>query len=148
MGKLERAHVFIVQSGLILILQQSGGARWWEIPGGELEGNEGPDSTVEREALEETGISLETPVLLRDWWYENRRGQQVHCWAYIARALDAGVVLSPEHTEYRWISLDVYEREHCQTPTSAPEWIVRFLDEMRLNCQLARAYLLAPWPER
>ncbi|HET6614560.1 MAG TPA: NUDIX domain-containing protein [Dehalococcoidia bacterium] len=62
-----RAHVFIVnERDEILVLRQSGGTRWWELPGGALHGGERAAEAVVREAREETGLHIEDPDLLRE----------------------------------------------------------------------------------
>lgn len=78
MDQRARSHVFIVnQHGEILALQQAGGRRWWELPGGTLRTGEHPVDAVIRETLEETGLHLRDPQLLREWEYVDRRGERI-----------------------------------------------------------------------
>ena len=70
----------------MLVLQQAGGWRWWEQPGGTLESGEDGASTAIRETLEETGLRIEAPELLRIWRYRNSRGEEIESYATLPPA--------------------------------------------------------------
>jgi len=136
-----RSHVFVVRDGEILVLG-GGGARWWELPGGDLEdGEDGRDAAI-RETFEETGLSIEAPELLRAWGYHNRRGEAVACYAYAVDAPAGDIRLSTEHSAYAWMSVDEYAEWYCdeRIAEAAPQY-VEFFREMRTNCGLFREWL-------
>jgi 8-oxo-dGTP pyrophosphatase MutT (NUDIX family) len=137
-----RSHAFVVRDGEILVLQQASGgnANWWGQPGGDVEDGERPAITVIRETFEETGLRIEAPELLRTWSYRDRRGDRVQCFMHVAEAPAGDVVLSDEHTDYAWLTIDEYERAYCNAPAAAPEWVKEFLAEMRENCAAFREW--------
>ena len=141
--RVVRAHAFVLRDGRILVLEQAAGARWWETPGGTLEPGESPEDAVVREVLEETGVRIESPVLLRPWSYENRRGDVVGCCTYVAAATEGDVILSDEHARFDWLTVEEYAERYCPEdvhPTTAP-WVRAFLAEMREDCRLLREWL-------
>ena len=119
-----RSHIFLLRDGKILVLRQANGV-WWEQPGGEPKTGETPAAAAIRETMEETGLAITEPELLR-------------CFAYAARAPDGDVRLSEEHRSYEWMTADSYAARYCSDSiaASAPEWARIFLTEMRLNCVL------------
>lgn len=137
----ERSHVFLARDGKILALRQAHGRRWWEFPGGDREPGEAPDTTAVREVFEETALCILEPELLRTWAYQNTRGELVtsHVWA--VEAPPGPVLLSDEHTDYAWMTVDEYAERYCSEELSArvPEYAA-FLAGMRDNCALFRAW--------
>jgi 8-oxo-dGTP pyrophosphatase MutT (NUDIX family) len=132
-----RAHVFVMREDTMLVLQQAGGLRWWEQPGGELVDGESPADASIRETLEETGLRLDRVDLLRQWSYRNKRGEDVACFAYVALAPPGAVRLSDEHTAHAWISIADYAERYCgeRVTQHAPQY-ADFLLGMRENCRL------------
>jgi 8-oxo-dGTP pyrophosphatase MutT (NUDIX family) len=140
-GVLTRAHVFVERGGLILVLQQAGSWRWWECPGGDVEAGEVPADAAMREVFEETGLRIATPLLLREWKYENRHGNVVRAYAFAGRSGSGDVLLSEEHSGYAWMTAREYSDRYCrELPESAPAWVRGFLREMRENCRLFEAW--------
>jgi len=137
-----RSHVFVVRDGKILVLQQAGGMRWWEHPGGTLESGESEQDAPVRETFEETGLRIEAPDLLRTWSYRNARGDHVRCYAFVAEAPEGGIHLSAEHTAYAWMSIDDYELQYCNEGfDEAIPHRADFFAGMRENCYIARKWL-------
>jgi len=62
---------------------------------------------------------------------------------HVAGAPDGDVVLSHEHTDFTWLSIDEYALRYCSDPPGAPEWVKAFLAEMRQNCDAFRVWLRA-----
>lgn len=126
----------------MLALKQASGSTWWGQPGGEVERDELPAETVQRETLEETGLGTSKPELLRSWHYMDRRGERIDCFAFAAKAQPGDVILSSEHSDYAWLSIDEYAETYCSEPAGwrLPGWATAFLAEMRTNCKLARAW--------
>jgi acetyl-CoA carboxylase carboxyl transferase subunit beta len=141
MSLRRRAHAFIYREGKVLVLRQASGAQWWGQPGGDVESGEDPAAAVVREVLEETGLRVETPVLLRTWSYADRRGDVVRCYSYAAMAPNGEVVLSEEHTEHAWMTAGEYAERYCGEPVAAPDWARAFFAGMRENCALFSAWL-------
>jgi 8-oxo-dGTP pyrophosphatase MutT (NUDIX family) len=137
MATHSRAHVFVYRGDTILVLQQASGT-WWEQPGGDLLPDEEAEAAAVRETLEETGLTIQSPVLLREWAYRNRRDDEVRCFAYAAEAPSGEVVLSEEHAAFEWMAADAYAERYCNESVAAlaPAWARAFLAEMRTNCAL------------
>ena len=132
-----RSHIFLLRDGKMLVLRQANGV-CWEQPGGEPKTGETPAAAAIRETMEETGLAITEPELLRCWTYRNRNREEVRCFAYAARAPDGDVRLSEEHRAYEWMTAESYAARYCSVAVEAlvPEWARIFLTEMRLNCVL------------
>ena len=90
------------ERGELLALRSVFGGRWL-LPGGHInEGEDGPEA-LRREVREETGIEAVElgGVFDTDTW-TNREGAHYGVF-FLGRVRDAQVVLSEEHTEYRWL---------------------------------------------
>lgn len=95
--------------GDVLVLRRAeekyaglGGA--WDIPGGRIDPGTSLAENLAREIREETGLTLsETPTLIaaQDILKGDRHVVRL---TYVG-AIEGDVTLSPEHTEYRWVSL-------------------------------------------
>jgi 8-oxo-dGTP pyrophosphatase MutT (NUDIX family) len=144
MPTLQRAHVFVVRDGMILVLHQSGPPRWWETPGGDAEAGETPAQAAIRETHEETGLHITEPQLLREWGYRGASGTDVAAYAYAAFAPEGEVTLSREHRGYAWMSVEEYAERYCSEAIgrAAPRY-AQFLAEMRENCRLFEQWLTA-----
>lgn len=128
----------------MLVLQQSGGVRWWEQPGGTLEPGEDAASAAIRETFEETGLRIEAPELLRIWSYRNARGEEVESYAYVAAAPPGEIHLSEEHCAYAWMAIDDYVVGYCNDALiEAVPQRADFLRGLRENCALFREWLRA-----
>lgn len=80
--------------------------RVWELPGGKLNFGESPDAAIQRELLEETGLTASIVKLTRVRSYMSKAGTQHNIELfYILSPVDEEpiVVLSEAHDEYRWI---------------------------------------------
>lgn len=131
------SHVFVTREGKILALQQAQGLRWWELPGGEVEHDEPPAAAAVRETLEETGLRIGQPELLRRWSYCNSHGLIVDCYAYVAETMSSAVRLSDEHDAYEWMTVQDYAARFCTDLFGGGvPWIAAFLAEMRQNCAI------------
>jgi 8-oxo-dGTP diphosphatase len=78
----------------------------WEIPGGRLEKGEDIFSGLKREVKEETGMEIEilNPLKVHD--FTRKDEQKIHMTTFLCRPLSHSVVLSHEHTEYSWMTLE------------------------------------------
>ncbi len=105
-------------------------------PGGDIEGDEEPDTAATRETLEETGLLVERLKLLRRWSWQHPADAYVRqIWTYIATAPVGEVRLSVEHTAYEWTTPSEYAERFCSERLAeiAPEYAGMFR-EMRANC--------------
>jgi 8-oxo-dGTP pyrophosphatase MutT (NUDIX family) len=141
---LERAHVFVVRDGLILALRQASTRGWWEFPGGDLEPGEAAAAAAIRETLEEAGLAIDAPDLLRTWSYHNAQGVEIIGHAHAAESPAGGVALSDEHVDFAWMSVDEYERRYCSEAMgeAVPQY-AEFFTGLRENCRLFRDWLTA-----
>ena len=92
----------------VLLLRRSknevGNVGLWELPGGHIDFGEHPNTSVVREAFEESGIKIRTPSILNISSRLNRRNEHSICMTYLAHVQLPQVILSDEHDEYLWIS--------------------------------------------
>lgn len=100
-------HVLVKKAGKYLILKKSttdpDGPGKWDLPGGGMHEGEQPFKTVHREAKEETGIKVKITRILAVYAIPYH-----HLWSVEltveAKYVSGRVKLSPEHSEYSWVS--------------------------------------------
>lgn len=140
------ADVFVVRDEKILVLERGvgQGRGFWMPPGGIVEPGEDPAEAARRETLEETGLDIGEPTLLRVWGYEHPRDGHVYHATYWADAPDGDVRISIEHTDYRWMPIDDYIEAYCHArfEATAPQY-ASFLRQLRHNCELMQSVLQA-----
>lgn len=98
--------VFARRNKQILILKRGGGGEMggaWYIPGGGVEAGEAPDVAALRELREEAGIVPTGPLTLIGVIPMRVYGNDSLQVIYAADCDDGDVVLSDEHTGFRWI---------------------------------------------
>ncbi|MBD3313848.1 NUDIX domain-containing protein [Candidatus Woesearchaeota archaeon] len=84
----------------------------WEVPGGRLEPEEHIFDGLKREAKEETGLDISINSPLKEHNFTREDGQRIRMLTYMCRLSDslgsgsASVVLSNEHSDHEWLSLD------------------------------------------
>ncbi|MBW2966665.1 NUDIX domain-containing protein [Candidatus Woesearchaeota archaeon] len=78
----------------------------WEIPGGRLELGENPLDALRRETKEETNLEIEILNPLRVNHFTRDDGQAITMISFLCRPRSNSVMLSKEHTDYKWIELD------------------------------------------
>jgi 8-oxo-dGTP diphosphatase len=108
MAKIQELNTYIVlfNGDRVLLLKRPNGL--WEFPGGAIEWGESPEACVVREAREETGLSATSISLVGVTSATYPKGtDEKHSIYIVYRGLapSSEVVLSGEHTEYRWLTL-------------------------------------------
>jgi 8-oxo-dGTP diphosphatase len=98
-------------SGKILLVKRSDKANYlpgiWEDLGGRIKQFEEPEDALRREVREETGLEIEIlkPLaVFHDYYGERRAENELLIITYWCKAKSDQVVLSDEHTDYRWVS--------------------------------------------
>lgn len=109
----------VVHDGKVLILREAeayvDGANIgkYDFPGGRLEPGEHYSDALEREVLEETGLSIKIgiPITVREW-RPTVRGEewQVVAMFFLCHATSSDVRLSKDHDVYEWINPREYEK--------------------------------------
>ncbi len=96
---------FIIDNGRFLLLKRNNAPRVWGLPGGRLNRDEDPNTGIHREIFEETGLTVEIISPAGIWYGDFGQGIYISI-DYLARKISGDVVLSDEHADYRWASLD------------------------------------------
>ena len=134
------AEVFICRADSFLILQRAGGRGKgsWAPPVGMVEPGEDTTAAAVREVLEETGLRVDQPDILRRWLWQLPGDSYVRVTTTLtAKALPGEVKLSVEHTDSDWISPAQYTERFChpRLVKIAPDY-AGMLAEGRINCML------------
>jgi len=137
------AHIFIVRGADMLTLRFASRGNWY-LPGGFVEPGEAPGDAAIRETMEETGLRIEAPALLRTWEFADLGGRNAvrTRYLYAARSSSGDVRLSDEHTDYAWLTPDAYVRRNCSEAIEAAlPAFGAFIADIRHNCGLLAAWL-------
>jgi ADP-ribose pyrophosphatase YjhB (NUDIX family) len=103
------AFAFVERDGDYLVLErgQEPYRGRWELPGGFVEAGESPAEAVRREVFEETGLGVETPIILGA--YTSRYGDDGK-WtvdvAFHCQAPSGELSLSAESSDAAWVSIE------------------------------------------
>jgi 8-oxo-dGTP diphosphatase len=99
-----------VNTGRVLLMKRSAHVPFlpgvWEDIGGRLKQFEEPEEALWREVREETGLEIEIirPISVFHLFHgERNAGNELIIITYWCRSPSDHVVLSPEHSEYRWL---------------------------------------------
>lgn len=114
--------VQIVTSGFIksdekfLIVKRSADETFlpnvWELPGGKSEPEENPNDSVVREVYEECGLTITVtrPAVIKSYVSEERNIHYVEIFYLCSLVTESSqVILSEEHSEFKWISFEEIE---------------------------------------
>lgn len=92
----------------LLIHRRMGDLEGWEGAGGKVEEGESLEEAVCREIMEETGLTV-VPERFLYASLDEIGGKKIIFIVYLCSTTEENVVLSSEHTEYRWT-----DREECR----------------------------------
>jgi 8-oxo-dGTP diphosphatase len=119
-------------SGKILLVKRSDKANYlpgiWEDLGGRIKQFEEPEDALHREVREETGLDIEIlkPLaIFHDYYGERTADNELLIITYWCKAKSDQVVLSDEHTEYRWVTAEeaLVLAEHIGVRRDIQAWI-------------------------
>ncbi|WP_421378919.1 NUDIX hydrolase [Bacillus salacetis] len=98
----------VLKNGQVLIVQRSMddevGGGTWECPGGKIDFGEDLETALMREIKEETGLNVTVEKLLYAVSFNTDPSRQVVLLTYLCESKSTNVVLSDEHSSYRWVS--------------------------------------------
>jgi hypothetical protein len=89
---------------------------------------------------------IETPELLRVWSWEAQFDRNAYHALYIANAPEGGVVISDEHSDWKWMPLDDYADYliEIETATRAQgDAFATWFPQVQANLRLAKPWLSA-----
>ena len=103
-----RATIYNTKTHKVLLLQRNDGNNIWEIPGGKRENNEDIVNALKREVQEETGLIInEYKLVYVSPIFENHPFLKPFLnIGYLCFVENSDVVISDEHLDYKWVSLE------------------------------------------
>jgi 8-oxo-dGTP pyrophosphatase MutT (NUDIX family) len=104
--------VFVFRGGRLLALRRSAASDAspgsWDAVSGRVEANEHPHDAARRECLEETGLDVQVELAPIASYTARRQRSPMLVVAYRARSEAGDVVLSEEHDDYAWMTLEAF----------------------------------------
>lgn len=101
---------FIVKNNEVLLIRRRSNdvhkPGQWDIPGGRLDLGEDPIAGLKREVLEEVGINVEIEMPIDIHHFTRDDGQKITMIIFWCKPLSTDIVLSEEHQEHKWVSLE------------------------------------------
>ncbi len=80
----------------------------WETPGGGMDTEESPQEALKREIIEETGLSVTVTKPFNVFTFKKDTGEFKVGITFICEHQNGEVVLSSEHSEFRWIEAEEF----------------------------------------
>ena len=87
----------------VLILVEPNGIS--DFPGGKVESGENHIQALEREIIEETGLTVKIHAPIAQWSFTKSSGLQISGVTYLCQYLRGRVSLSDEHCNFYWLPL-------------------------------------------
>ncbi|RMH80723.1 MAG: NUDIX domain-containing protein [Calditrichaeota bacterium] len=103
---------YVFREGRFLLLKRAAPPQVWAPPGGRLHRDEDPARGLRREVQEETGLLVEAVAPANIWFGPWKAGQFLLSIDYVVRILGGEVTLSPEHTDFAWVTLEELRQGH------------------------------------
>ncbi|MDI7742345.1 NUDIX domain-containing protein [Lysinibacillus fusiformis] len=104
----------IINNGRALIVQRADddeiGAGTWECVGGQIEFGEDLETALLREIQEEVGLSVTIGQLLYATTFKTKPTRQVVIITYLCESSNQDVILSSEHSAYKWAGKEELKR--------------------------------------
>lgn len=98
----------IVKNKKILVIKRASndeiGGDTWECVGGKIEFGEDLEEALIREIKEEVGLTISVDRLLYATTFKTNPSRQVVILTYLCNSDSTKVILSQEHTDYKWVS--------------------------------------------
>lgn len=113
--KLTRTHrvavnAYVFKDNKFLLLKRASEPWIWGPPGGRLETDEDPLRGLQREVKEETNLDVEVLAPANTWFGLWKNNLYLLSIDYLVRIVGGTVKLSPEHTDFAWVSLEEMQR--------------------------------------
>lgn len=83
-----------------------------DLPGGTIEFGEDPVTGLKREIKEEISLEVDVIAPSRVWTLMKGKDIQVIGITFFCRKTGGKETLSPEHSEFRWVSIKHYKKEN------------------------------------
>ena len=98
-------NAFLIHEDRFLVLKRAKKPFIWGPPGGKLQIDEDPLKGLQREVLEETGLQIRVfqPVTS---WFGNFYNVPLFSVDYLCTCDGNAVILSQEHSDYLWLTID------------------------------------------
>ena len=139
------ADMFVVRGERFLTLERGPGRGEgvWYLPGGLVERGEDPLTAAVRETQEETALEVRDVRILRVWTYATPEGHDTVHATFVGSAPEGDVILSDEHTAFRWTTAADYIERWCNQELEAlvPDY-AGWIRHVRANCELVAAEVL------
>ena len=103
MGIASGVKAIVVRGYRALILRDPNGEI--DLPGGRREEFESYEECLHREVVEETGLKIKIENLVAFWTFMKTPDLRIEGRTYICRCHGGRLKLSPEHSDYQWVSL-------------------------------------------
>ncbi len=123
----------------------------WELPGGIVEFGEEPRVATAREVKEESRLDVSVEKLLFSFSYTKYKKKHIVCMSYLCYLtnLNQEVVLSPEHTDYKWASLgDAIENQSIFLKDTLKEVLMKDPEILREKKVIVGDYFYNEYIER
>ena len=102
----------ILNEGKVLIAQRSMddefGGGTWECVGGKIEFGEELESALLREIKEEVGLDVTVNKILYATTFKTNPSRQLVILTYLCECKNKNVILSNEHSDYKWVTKDQF----------------------------------------
>lgn len=98
-------NAYVYKDNKFLLLKRSSAPRIWAPPGGHLQVDEDPLAGLRREVKEETNLDVEVLAPANTWFGLWKNNHYLLSIDYLVRLLGGDIQLSPEHTDYAWVSI-------------------------------------------
>jgi 8-oxo-dGTP diphosphatase len=97
-------NAFLINNDRFLMLKRARKPLIWSPPGGHLLVDEDPVQGLQREIFEETRLVAEIFLPVVTWFGEFKQARLLSI-DYLSKTLSMDVILSEEHTDFRWLSI-------------------------------------------